>query len=136
MLPEDKNERDFLRVASFSTVLGFACMGLVLSSFNASREPAWQFSGWSLVWTVLSGLAGWLIWAGVRRYSNQQFQTRKRIPAYRVFGGVTILSAVIGLLGLLGEKWTPAAFGVSLACFGITFIFWLMQHLDPEEDER
>lgn len=60
---ESIDTRDFLRIASWSTALGFGCMGIAVTSLRADTAGFWfQWTLWSAAAFVVGAAFGYFCW--------------------------------------------------------------------------
>lgn len=72
METESKNTRDFFRVATVSTCLGFAAMGALIGSMReTANDFHLEFSGGTILGAAVGAVAGWLLWRIVRSLARR-----------------------------------------------------------------
>jgi NhaP-type Na+/H+ or K+/H+ antiporter len=60
---ESKNTRDFYRVATWSTCIGFAAMGGLFGSLrDLATDFRVEFSFGTILGAAIGAFAGWLLW--------------------------------------------------------------------------
>ena len=72
METESKNTRDFFRVATWSTCIGFAAMGALIGSMReTANDFHLEFSLGTILWAAAGVVSGWLLWKIVRSLSRR-----------------------------------------------------------------
>ena len=67
MSEPSKNERDFFKIASFSTALGFGTLAAFLYSMkDITRDSSLVFSAGTVAVFVIAAIAGWGFWRVVQ----------------------------------------------------------------------
>jgi hypothetical protein len=67
MSEPSKNERDFFKIASFSTALGFGTLAAFLYSMkDITHDASLVFSAGTVVVFVVAAAAGWGFWRVIR----------------------------------------------------------------------
>ena len=71
MTETSKNERDFFKIASVSTALGFGALAAFLYSMkDITHDSTLEFSPGTVVVFVLAAIAGWGFWRVVLKLNR------------------------------------------------------------------
>ena len=76
----NKNEKDFFKLARFSTALSFAVMGAVLVSIRVMPHVTLRLSVWSIIALGAGAAIGWYLWEIPRR-SVERKKREERLAA-------------------------------------------------------
>ena len=93
------SQRDFFRIVTISTAIGFAGVGGSLASLSSTpRGLIFTFGPGVVFAAVLGAVLGWLYWKLILRLSSADQNGRGNVRKFWYIGGAAVLLGIVAFL--------------------------------------